>query len=236
MEIKRTGDKTNIRDMESAEKPRERLMRLGCSNLTTVELIALLVSVGTADEDVMRLSRRILDDCDGNLNLLGQRDYDYFKKYKGLGPAKITKLVAALELSRRRQIEEVKERASFTDSDKLFELVQPMIGDRQTEHFVLVMLNHRHALIDTQEVSAGGYASVMVDVKKCLVTALRGGASAVAFAHNHPSGSLRPSAEDDNITRRLKRGFEAVDIRVLDHLIVSPDVQRYYSYHNEGRL
>ena len=225
-----------MRRMAEDEKPRERLIKMGCSGLTTVELIAILVSVGTAEADVMQLSQQILDDCGGDLNVLGQRDYEYFKKYKGLGPAKITKLIAALELSRRRQIAQVSKREPMSDSGKLFQLLQPMIGDGQTEQFVIVMMNHRNVLIDTRIVSTGGYAAVMVDVKQCLVTALKSGASAVAFAHNHPAGSLTPSTEDDRLTLRLKKAFEAVEIRVLDHLIVSPDVKSYYSYLDRGRL
>lgn len=229
-------DGMKLNNLSENDKPREKMKNLGPQALTDAELLAILIGVGSVQNDVMELSRKLLEHCGNNLLELGKMTLNDFSKFNGLGDAKATKLVAAIELGRRRMAATPQERPVLKCSFDIFRQVQPRIGDEPCEKFLLMLISRGLKLIDIRVLSEGGISSTQVDIRKCVKCALDYGATTVALAHNHPGGTLKPSLDDDNITKRIKDAFSLIGIRILDHLIVSQDPQHYYSYADNGRL
>ena len=154
--------------------------------------------------------------------------------FKGIGEAKAITIAAALELGRRRRVEEALEKKKITSSTSVFELMQPLIGELQHEEFWIVYLNNSNKVIQKQQLSKGGITGTLVDVRLVLKQALELNATGIILVHNHPSGTLKPSEADKQLTKKLKIAAESMDIKVLDHVIVTE--KAYFSFADEALL
>lgn len=216
------------------DKPREKLMLKGKASLSDAELIAILIGSGSRNESAVELSKRILASVNNNLNAIGKLSIQQLVGFKGIGPAKAISIVSAMELARRRRGEEAVELDKITSSKSIFEIMQPIIGELSHEEFWIVYLNNSNKVISKSQLSKGGITGTLVDVRLVFKTALEMTATAVILCHNHPSGALKPSEADVQITKKLKFAGESLDIKVLDHLIVTEN--NYFSFADEGIL
>lgn len=216
------------------DKPREKLMLKGKASLSDAELIAILIGSGSRNESAVELSKRILASVNNNLNAIGKLSIQQLVAFKGIGPAKAISIVSAMELARRRRGEEALELDKITSSKSIFEMMQPIIGELSHEEFWIVYLNNSNKVISKSQLSKGGITGTLVDVRLVFKTALEMTATAVILCHNHPSGALKPSDADIQITKKLKFAGESLDIKVMDHLIVTEN--NYFSFADEGIL
>ena len=207
-------------------------MLKGKSVLSDAELIAILIGPGSRNESAVGLSKRILASVDTNLNALGKLSISQLIAFKGIGEAKAISIIAALELGRRRRSEEAVELKKVTSSKVIFEIMQPIIGELPHEEFWIIYLNNSNKVISKSQLSKGGITGTLVDVRIVFKTALEMGATALILCHNHPSGTLIPSDADKQITKKLKLAGESLEIKVLDHLIVTET--SYFSFADEG--
>lgn len=221
-----------ITNWSEDDKPREKLMLKGKSALSDAELIAILIGSGSRNESAVDLSKRILSSVDNNLNALGKLSITQLMTFKGIGEAKAISIIAAMELGRRRRSEDALELKKVTSSKVIFEIMQPIIGELTHEEFWIIYLNNSNKVISKSQLSKGGITGTLVDVRIVFKTALEMGATALILCHNHPSGTLVPSEADKQITRKLKLAGESLEIKVLDHLIVTE--ASYYSFADEG--
>ena len=231
-----TDDKRlTIRDWAEDDRPREKMLRKGAHSLSDAELLAILIGSGNRDESAVELSRRIMHDCQDNINELAQLSItDLCKRFKGIGEAKAITIMAALEIGKRRKTSEILERKKITSSLDLFDLFEPQLVDLPHEEFWLGLLNGANKVIEIKRLTQGGSRQTVVDIPMLLKMALEKSALAVVVAHNHPSGQNRPSHEDEQITRKIKAGCEAIGITLLDHIIVAKG--QYYSFADEGKM
>ena len=214
------------------DKPREKLMLKGKSALSDAELIAILIGSGSRNESAVDLSKRILASVDCNLNALGKLSITQLMTFKGIGEAKAISIIAAMELGRRRRSEDVVELKKVTSSKVIFEIMQPIIGELPHEEFWIIYMNNSNKVISKSQLSKGGITGTLVDVRIVFKTALEVGATALILCHNHPSGTLVPSEADKQITKKLKLAGESLEIKVLDHLIITE--ASYFSFADEG--
>ena len=221
-----------ITNWSEDDKPREKLMLKGKSVLSDAELIAILIGSGSRNESAVDLSKKILASVDNNLNALGKVSISQLIAFKGIGEAKAISIIAALELGRRRRSEEAVELKKVTSSKVIFEIMQPIIGELPHEEFWIIYLNNSNKVISKSQLSKGGITGTLVDVRIVFKTALEMGATALILCHNHPSGTLIPSDADKQITKKLKLAGESLEIKVLDHLIVTET--SYFSFADEG--
>jgi DNA repair protein RadC len=221
-----------ITNWSEDDKPREKLMLKGKSVLSDAELIAILIGSGSRNESAVDLSKRILASVDNNLNALGKLSISQLMNFKGIGEAKAISIIAALELGRRRRAEDAVELKKVTSSKIIFEIMQPIIGELPHEEFWIIYLNNSNKIISKSQLSKGGITGTLVDVRIVFKTALEMGATGLILCHNHPSGTLIPSDADKHITRKLKLAGDSLEIKVLDHLIVTE--KNYFSFADEG--
>ena len=221
-----------ITNWSEDDKPREKLMLKGKSVLSDAELIAILIGSGSRSESAVDLSKRILASVDNNLNALGKLSLFQLMQFKGIGEAKAISIIAALELGRRRRGEDAVELKKITSSKIIFEIMQPIIGELPHEEFWIIYMNNSNKVIAKSQLSKGGITGTLVDVRIVFKTALEMGATALILCHNHPSGTLIPSDADKQITRKLKLAGDSLEIKVLDHLIVTE--ASYFSFADEG--
>ncbi|MBO0321703.1 DNA repair protein RadC [Muricauda sp. CAU 1633] len=224
----------SIKNWADDDKPREKLVQKGSFVLSDAELIAILIGSGNKDESAVELSKRILASVGHNLNELGKLTVNQLKKFKGIGEAKAVTIAAALEMGRRRRGEEAQKVTKVSASKDVFELMYPLMGELQHEEFWIVYLNNSNKVIHKSQLSKGGITGTLVDVRLVLKQALDLGAVGIILAHNHPSGTLKPSAADKQITDKLKKASEALDIKILDHLILAQ--HHYFSFADQGIL
>ncbi|MCF4102250.1 DNA repair protein RadC [Gillisia sp. M10.2A] len=223
-----------IKNWALEDRPREKLLEKGRMALTDAELIAILIGSGNTKESAVELSKRILTSTQNNLNSLGKLSVSQLTSFKGIGEAKAITIIAAMELGRRRRREEALELVKITSSNTVFELLQPTIGELLHEEFWILYLNNSNKIIEQFQISKGGITGTLVDVRITLRKALELGATALILAHNHPSGNLNPSEADKQLTQKLKIAAESLDIKILDHLIVTE--KSYFSFADEGLL
>ncbi|MEN3322819.1 DNA repair protein RadC [Mariniflexile soesokkakense] len=224
----------SIKNWSQDDQPREKLLYKGKATLSDAELVAILIGSGNRGESAVGLCKRILASVENNLSELGKLSIKQLMEFKGIGEAKAITIAAALELGRRRRGEEALEKKKITSSKSVFELMQPVIGELQHEEFWIVYLNNSNKVIQKNQLSKGGITGTLVDVRLVLKNALEVGATGLVLAHNHPSGTLKPSEADKQITTKLKMAAESLDIKVLDHLIITENA--YFSFADEGIL
>ena len=223
-----------IKSWAEDDRPREKLLHKGKLSLSDAELIAILIGSGSRNESAVQLSKRILASTENQLSDLGKLSVKKLCEFKGIGPAKAISIVAAMELGRRRRTEEALEKKKITSSASVFELMQPIIGELYHEEFWIIYLNNSNKVIEQLQLSKGGITGTLVDVRLTLRKALEVGATSIILAHNHPSGTLKPSEADKQLTQKLKTAAQSLDIKVLDHLIVTE--KSYFSFADEGVL
>lgn len=226
-------EKLNINQWAEEDRPREKLMRLGAEALSDAELLAILVGSGSTKETAVELMKRVLSECDNNLNTLGKMTVGELCKYNGIGEAKAITIIAACELGKRRQHEKVKERKKISNSQDIYEYMHPMMQDLNTEEAWVLLMNQNFKLIKSARISRGGITETSVDVRIIIKEAVLANATVIALCHNHPSGNIEPSAEDNRITEKVRMACKTMRLHFLDHVIVTDG--GYYSFHDNGR-
>jgi DNA repair protein radc len=216
------------------DRPREKMLLKGHRSLSDAELIAILLGSGSKGESAVALAQSILASVDNDLRELGKRSLAELQKFKGVGEAKSIAIAAALELGRRRQLSDLRERPKITSSRDAYLLIAPMLADLHHEEFWVLMLNKSCEVIKRENLSIGGTSGTVVDVKKVLKAAIDAKASAFIAIHNHPSGGLNPSDSDLRLTKRMVEAGKLIDMPMMDHLIVSE--RGYYSFADEGMI
>lgn len=224
----------SIKNWSQDDQPREKLLYKGKAALSDAELVAILIGSGNRQESAVDLCKRILANTNNNLSALGKLSIKQLMEYKGIGEAKAISIIAALELGRRRRGEEALEKNKITSSSSVFELMQPVIGELQHEEFWIIYVNNSNKVIQKNQLSKGGITGTLVDVRLVLKNALEVGATGLILAHNHPSGTLKPSEADKQITQKLKAAAQSLDIKVLDYLIITE--KAYFSFADETIL
>jgi len=224
--------KLSIKSWAEEDRPREKLLSKGKQNLSNAELLGILLGSGSRNESAVGLAQRILESVENDLNDLGKMSIHELKTFRGIGTAKAVGLVAALELGRRRQLKGLKKRDQLNSSRDAFNAIAARLSDLPHEEFWMLLLNRANKLIGWEQVSSGGVSGTVVDAKIVFRKAIEGHASSLILCHNHPSGNLKPSKADIQLTQKLKKAGEQLDILVLDHLIVSEE--GYYSFADEG--
>ena len=224
-----------IADLTKEDRPREKALAKGLDALTTTELIAILLGSGTQGESVVDLAQRLLKESDNKLSELSKRSVrNLVKSFKGIGEAKAITLLSAIELGKRYAQENIEEAPTLNTPDKVFATMRYHFADLQHEEFWAIYLNNAKRMISKIRISQGGVSATIVDPKLILRYAIENLATAIILVHNHPSGNLMPSREDDNQTERIAKAAKLFDIQLVDHLIVAAG--NFYSYANEGRL
>lgn len=222
-----------IRHWADDDRPREKLLERGAASLSDAELLAILLGSGSARENAVDLAKRILAHFAG-LNALGKSSAPQLLAFKGIGTAKAVTLLAAMELTKRRKNEATPELRKITSSASVFTLMQPVLGELPHEEFWILYLNNSNKIIAKAQLSKGGITGTVVDVRLLYKNAIGHGATGIILCHNHPSGALSPSQADRDITKKIKSAGEHLDIKLLDHLIITE--AHYYSFADEGIL
>lgn len=224
----------SIKNWADDDKPREKLAKKGRSALSDAELLAILIGSGNKDESAVELSKRILSGVDNSLSDLGKLSLEQLMRFKGIGEAKAITIAAALEIGRRRRGEAPNKITRISSSHDVFKILQPLLGDLPHEEFWVVYLNNSNKILHKELLSKGGITGTLVDIRLVLKRALEFGAIGLVLAHNHPSGALKPSKVDKELTDKLKLAAGALDIMVLDHLIITE--KAYFSFADEHLL
>ncbi|WP_177761183.1 RadC family protein [Flavobacterium sp. I3-2] len=224
----------SIKHWSEDDKPREKLMLKGKIALSDAELLAILIGSGSRNESAVDLCKRILASNENNLNQLGKQSIQQLLQFKGIGEAKAITIIAALELGKRRRLEEAKQLTQIKSSKDVFEHMQPLIGDLQNEEFWVLLLNNSNKIIQKIQLSKGGLTATLVDVRLLFKQALEHFATAIILVHNHPSGQLKPSEADKNITRKIADAGNVLEIKLLDHIIITE--YDYFSFADDGIL
>lgn len=243
--------KLTINRWAEDDRPREKLMRKGAAALSNAELLAILIGSGSPEESAVELMKRVLADCDNRLKALGRMSLEELtgmvevadpltgkprrvRRYKGLAEAKAVTIMAACELGRRRMEEDAVELPAIRSSMDLYRYFLPLMQDLLHEECHAVLMSQACRVVDRVLVSKGGLTETAVDIRLILREALLRRTPVIALCHNHPSGNLRPSVEDDRLTERLHKACRTMNIRLLDHIIVADG--GFYSYCEEGKL
>ena len=227
-------NKLNINQWAEEDRPREKMERLGAQALSDAELLAILIGSGSPKEDAVSLMKRILNDCHNNLNTLGKMSIHDLCGYNGVGPAKAITIMAACELGKRRQRETPEERPDLGTATRIYNHMHPVMQDMDTEEFWLLLMNQNYRLIKKMPIARGGISEVTVDIRILMREAVVNNATIMAVCHNHPSGSIRPSQADNDLTESIRQACKVMRIKFLDHVIIADG--HYYSYKEEGKI
>ncbi len=225
---------TSIKNWAADDRPREKLFVKGAEALSDSELLAILISTGTKDKSAVELAKEVLQLGKNNLNELGKLSVNDLIKIKGIGEAKAITLAAALELGRRRQATSSLVKPNIKSSNDIAEYLKATLKDYAYEVFAVIFLNRANKINHFEIISKGGITGTVADPRVILKKALEEDATAIILCHNHPSGNLKPSKADEELTLKIKEAAKYFDIRIMDHIIVSED--GYYSFADEGML
>jgi DNA repair protein RadC len=213
-----------LKDLPEDARPREKLLARGPAALGDAELLALLLRTGLPGKNVLQMGQELLDTFGGLAGLL-HTTADDLKRIKGLGgTAKRAQLIAVLELARRALTETLKEKPLFDTPRAVRDYLQLQLGSRQHEVFAVLFLDSQHRLIALEELFRGTLTQTSVYPREVVVRALALNAASVVLAHNHPSGTAKPSRADEALTQTLKAALALVDVRVLDHFVVTSNL------------
>lgn len=226
--------KLNINQWAQEDRPREKMEHLGAEALSNAELLAILIGSGSTKESAVDLMKRVMNDCNNNLNTLGKKSIRDLTLYNGMGPAKAITVLAACELGKRRQREKAEERIDLGSATSIYNYMHPMLQDLDIEEAWVLLMNQNYKLIKSERISHGGISETSVDIRVIMKTAILNGATIIALCHNHPSNNINPSAADDRLTTRLEKASEIMRIYFADHVIITDG--NYYSYREQGRL
>lgn len=227
-------EKLTINQWAEGDRPREKMAQKGTEALSDAELLAILIGSGNREESAVALMQRVLASCNNDLNQLGKWKLNDFSHFKGLGMAKSTTVMAALELGKRRKLQERSERATIRCSQDIYEQFHPLLCDLAQEEFWILLLNQASRVINKVCISHGGIDQTCADVRCILREALIQHATQMALIHNHPSGNAHPSTEDVRLTETVRKAAHFMSINIIDHLIITDGA--YYSFADEGSL
>lgn len=226
------SEKLTIANWSPDDQPREKLRDKGPQSLSNAELLAILVGSGTPGVSAVELMQQIMKDCNNNLNTLGKMSIRNLMKYKGVGEAKAITILAACELGKRRQAQMPEERPKLETATKIYRYMHPVMQDLDTEEFWILLLNQDYKLIRHMKIAHGGISEVTVDIRIIMREAVLANATILVVCHNHPSGSIHPSRNDNELTQSIKMACKVMRIKFMDHVIVADG--HYYSYREEG--
>jgi DNA repair protein RadC len=225
---------TSIKNWAMDDRPREKLLLKGPISLSNSELLAILINNGNKEKSAVDLAKEILQMGNNNLNELGKFSLQEYQQIKGIGLAKAITIVAAIELGRRRQLSSFINKTIFRKSEDIAEFIRTSIKDYSFEVFGVVYLNKSNKVNHFEIVSSGGITGTVADTRVILKKALENGATSIVLCHNHPSGNLKPSKADEELTKKIKEAAKYHDIEVIDHIIVSEE--GYFSFSDDGLL
>jgi len=225
--------KLTITKWAEEDRPRERMENLGAENLSNAELLAILIGSGSRNESAVDLMKHILADCKNSLNTLGKMSISELCRYNGIGSAKAITILAACELGKRRQLESPEERPDLGTATRIYNNMHPLMQDLDVEEFWVLLMNQHYRLIKKVRISHGGITETAVDIRIIIREAVLAKATILAVCHNHPSGNLKPSKSDDDLTKNIQRACQLMRILFLDHVIITDG--QYYSYNECGK-
>jgi DNA repair protein RadC len=225
---------TSIKSWSRDDRPREKLLGKGAASLSNSELIAILINNGSKDKSAVDLAKEILKLGHDNLNELGKLSLKDFQKVKGIGIAKAITIAACLELGRRREASITLDKPIVKSSKDIARYLKAALKDFTYEVFAVLFLNRSNKINHFEIISRGGITGTVADPRIILKKALEEDAVSIVLSHNHPSGSLRPSRADEELTRKIMEAAKFFDIKVIDHIIVSEE--GYYSFADAGNL
>ena len=225
--------KLTIAHWSESDQPREKLRDKGPQALSDAELLAILIGSGTPGISAVELMQEVLSNCNNSLNTLGKMTIRQLMDHKGIGEAKAITILAACELGKRRQMETPEERPDLGTATRIYNHMHPVMQDLDVEEFWALFLNQHYRLIKKIRISHGGITETAVDIRIIIREAILSNTTILAVCHNHPSGSLKPGRQDDELTKSIKRACELMRIHFLDHVIITDG--HYYSYHEQGK-
>ncbi len=223
-----------IKQWKEDDRPREKLMLKGKIALSDAELVAILIGSGNRQESAVDLAKRILASVNNNLNALAKLNVENLCAFKGIGPAKAIAIITALELGKRRNLETALVKPLINSSKAIFNIMQPIIGDLQHEEFWVIYLDAANKIIEKVQLSKGGITGTVVDIRMIFKKAMELSTVGIILCHNHPSGKIQPSNADMDLTKKIKQAGFTLDIKVLDHLIITQN--SYYSFADKEML
>ena len=233
--MEESKDFLSIKSWAEEDQPREKLLLKGKAALSDAELITILLRTGVTGSSALDIAKKIINHVNGDLNALGKLSVSELKKLaKGLGDTKAITIVAALELGRRRQSSEVREKPQITSSQDSYNYIYSEMADLGHEEFYVMYLNRANRVVAHRHISSGGVSGTIADIKIILKHGIEILATSMIAVHNHPSGNVKPSQADIELTKKLKEAAKLIDIILLDHLILGE--KKYYSFADEGMI
>lgn len=224
----------SIKFLAEDDRPREKFLQKGKNSLSDSELLAIIMGSGNKDETAVELGQKILASVDNDWHLLSLLSIQDLMKFKGVGQVKAISIATALEIGRRRARQEISEIKVISGSNDAYQIFKNQMSDLRTEEFWAIFLNQRNKIIHTAKLTEGGISQSIVDVRVLFKTALDHFSTGIIVAHNHPSGNLKPSREDMDITQKIKEAGKILGIQLLDHLIITQN--SYFSFSDDGIL
>lgn len=224
----------SIKFLAEDDRPREKFLLKGKNSLSDSELLAIIMGSGSRDETAVELARKILTSVDNNWHQLSLLTIKDLTKFKGVGEVKAISIATALEIGRRRSAQEIPEKPQISSSKDAYQILKLHLADLRTEEFWAVFLNQSNKVIHFAQLTQGGINQSIVDIRIVFKTALEHFATGIIISHNHPSGNLKPSTEDIDITKKIKEAGNLMNIQLLDHLIITQN--SYLSFADEGIL
>ncbi len=222
------------KNMPTSIRPRERLRDYGASKLSTAELIAIILGTGTRGVTSTRLAEKIVEEFDEGAGRLGRLELEELAEIQGIGEAKASQILAAIELGRRVAQAKPSSRVSLAAPAKVAELLMPRMRDYEREHFVALIVDAKIRLKKEVEVAVGGLTAAIINPRDLYKQAIRANGSGLIVAHNHPSGEVAPSREDIILTKRLSEAGKILGIDFHDHIIIGDG--RWMSLKEQGYL
>ena len=227
-------ERLRIKDLALEDRPREKLLLKGVTSLSDAELLAIFVRAGNQEETAVHVSQRILSSVSNNLSELGKLSVAELMKFKGIGQAKAITITAAMELARRKSVSKPVDRELISCSRDAYRVFYPVLCDLNYEELWIALTNNAGKVVEKKRVSQGGTGNTVADIPLILKHAVHKLCAGIILCHNHPSGNIQPSREDDVLTSNLKKAADLMNIKLLDHIILYDET--YYSYADEQRL
>jgi DNA repair protein RadC len=215
--------KLSIKDWALEDRPREKLMYKGVKSLSSAELLAIIIGSGNRNQTAVELSQTILSHCKNNLNILAKKSIHDLTKIPGIGEAKAISIIAALELGLRQKATTSKQIRKINCSQDAFEILHPYFENITHEEFWVVYLNQANKILEIKNISSGGITGTVFDIRLIFKQAILLEATNIILCHNHPSGNLKASQADIDITKKALEAGKLMNIQVLDHLIIAEE-------------
>jgi DNA repair protein RadC len=228
------SDNSTIKSWAEEDRPREKMLLKGRQNLTDAELLAILIGSGSTENSAVSLSKIIMAACNNNLNELAKLSIKDLIQFKGIGEAKAITISAAMEIGRRRTESDPLKKLKIGSSNDAYKHLKQYLLDLDHEQFYMIMLNRNSEHIKTVQISSGGVSGTVADPKMIFKIALENLSTMIVLSHNHPSGNLKPSESDIELTAKIKEGAKLLDITLIDHLIFTNN--GYYSWSDDNAL